>query len=360
MNIVTILLYNFRFKKSQLNLVFGFQLLVAWLGHTINFVLMDDLYDYIKTHITDTNSRALGTSFLLSGITCILSFLCSLLLALKDRRIGFTERREGGDLARILDVKDFQISFWFLSFACMTYFGATFAFVSLGQNFLTDGFHLSKEDANNIVGLVFFISALVSPWLGLLLDKMGKNITCLASALLVSGGCHLILAFYSRGLPLEIMYLQMVMMGLAFSLVTIAIWPIASIACQIPDKMLCTAYGLMQAALNFGTAVSSLAAYSIQHKFDGYEEMEVRSVEYLQESFKLSPSTSGLLRFPPGCLPGLHCCHLGARLSHQGRPQPHSSTDRDTDRSQASKQLVSVFYLGCKIASLSVFKECLS
>ena len=143
-----------------------------------------------------------------------------------------------------------------------------------------DGFHLTEDVATNMIGLVFFASAVVSPLLGFLLDTIGKTITCLLFALSASGLCHLVLTFAFRGnISLEIIwyYLVMVMMGMAYSLVTIAIWPIASIAFKIPDKMLCTAYGLMQASLNLGTAVISEAVHTFKTEYEN-GTMEVSRV----------------------------------------------------------------------------------
>ena len=94
---------------------------------------------------------------------------------------------ETGETVKISDIKDFPISFWFLTLACLAYYGAIFPFVSLAQDFFKERFNFSSQESNKIIGLIYLISAPVSPMLGLLLDKVGKNITWVFLAVLISG-----------------------------------------------------------------------------------------------------------------------------------------------------------------------------
>jgi len=258
------------FKGKELNMVFGFQLSVARVGSTVNFVLMEPLFNYISQY-TDTGYVVVGWSLLISGLTCVMSFLCSLILAWMDKRrnrmLRITEIGQSGEVVKISDVKDFPISFWFLCLACLAYYGAIFPFISLAQDFFKQEFDMSSNEANKIIGLVYLISAPVSPLLGLLLDKVGKNITWVFLAVLASGGCHCLLAF-TKISP----YLGMVVLGVAYSLLASALWPIAAL--QIPEYQLGTAYGVMQAIQNLGTALISMAAGSIVDEY-GYVWLEV-------------------------------------------------------------------------------------
>ena len=251
-------------------MVFGFQLSVARVGSTVNFVLMEPLFNYISQY-TDIGYVVVGWSLLISGLTCVMSFFCSLILAWMDKRrnrmLGITEIGQSGEVVKISDVKDFPISFWFLCLACLAYYGAIFPFISLAQDFFKTEFQMSSNEANKIIGLVYLISAPVSPVLGLLLDKVGKNITWVFLAVLASGGCHCMLAF-TKVSP----YLGMVVMGVAYSLLASALWPIAALL--IPEYQLGTAYGLMQAIQNLGTALITMAAGSIVDEY-GYVWLEV-------------------------------------------------------------------------------------
>ena len=260
----------FRFKGKELNMVFGFQLSVARVGSTVNFVLMEPLFDYIDQFTDGHTTR--GWTLLIAGLTCVMSFVCAVALAWMDRRrnrmLGIREIGEAGEVVKITDVKDFPISFWFLTLACLAYYGAIFPFVSLAQDFFKVRFGFSNQESNKIIGLIYLISAPVSPVLGLLLDKVGKNITWVFLAVLISGGCHCLLAF-TQVSP----YLGMIVMGVAYSLLASALWPIAALL--IPEYQLGTAYGLMQAIQNLGTALITMAAGTIVDEY-GYDWLEVK------------------------------------------------------------------------------------
>lgn len=257
------------FKGKELNMVFGFQLSVARVGSTVNFVLMEPLFNYIGQF--HDGATTVGWSLLIAGLSCVMSFLCAVLLAWMDKRrsrlLGIQEIGESGEVVKISDVKDFPISFWFLTLACLAYYGAIFPFVSLAQDFFKTKFDFTSQEANKIIGLIYLISAPVSPLLGLLLDKVGKNITMVFLAVLASGGCHCLLAF-TQVSP----YLGMIVMGVAYSLLASALWPIAALL--IPEYQLGTAYGLMQAIQNLGTALITMAAGTIVDEY-GYDWLEV-------------------------------------------------------------------------------------
>jgi len=266
---IFLLLICARFKGKELNMVFGFQLSVARVGSTVNFVLMEPLFNYIGQF--HDGATTVGWSLLIAGLSCVMSFLCAILLAWMDKRrsrlLGIQEIGESGEVVKISDVKDFPISFWFLTLACLAYYGAIFPFVSLAQDFFKTKFDFTSQEANKIIGLIYLISAPVSPLLGLLLDKVGKNITMVFLAVLASGGCHCLLAF-TQVSP----YLGMIVMGVAYSLLASALWPIAALL--IPEYQLGTAYGLMQAIQNLGTALITMAAGTIVDEY-GYDWLEV-------------------------------------------------------------------------------------
>ena len=250
-------------------MVFGFQLSVARVGSTVNFILMEPLFNYISQF--SDGPTTVGWSLLIAGLTCVMSFICAVILAWMDKRrnrlLGISEIGESGEVVKISDVKDFPISFWFLTLACLAYYGAIFPFVSLAQDFFTTKFNFTTAEANKIIGLIYLISAPVSPLLGLLLDKAGKNITWVFLAVAISAGCHCLLAFTSVS-P----YLGMIVLGVAYSLLASALWPIAALL--IPEYQLGTAYGLMQAIQNLGTALITMAAGTIVDDY-GYDWLEV-------------------------------------------------------------------------------------
>eukprot|EP00088_Acartia_fossae_P043034 TRINITY_DN4526_c0_g1_i11.p1 TRINITY_DN4526_c0_g1~~TRINITY_DN4526_c0_g1_i11.p1 ORF type:complete len:594 (+),score=70.30 TRINITY_DN4526_c0_g1_i11:122-1903(+) len=292
------------FKGKELNMVFGFQLSIARVGSTVNFLAMGPLYSWIRNQTihqlnlvnpfidleqptNHANSSYLedfvldpepnygptviGWTLLIAGLSCVMSFLCSLFLAWMDKRrnqlLMIADLTESEEVVKITDVKDFPISFWLLCMACLAYYGAIFPFVSLAKDFFKVKFHMDGDSANFITGLIYLVSAPASPLLGLLLDKTGRNVTWCFLSIIASIGCHALLAFTSLN-P----YIAISILGVAYSLLASALWPIAALI--IPEYQLGTAYGIMQALQNLGTALIVMAAGSISDNY-GYTYLEV-------------------------------------------------------------------------------------
>lgn len=66
------------FKGKELNMVFGLQLSIARLGSTVNFWVMGPIYTYVQKFYQ--GHEAIGVVLLLATSTCILSFVCALIL----------------------------------------------------------------------------------------------------------------------------------------------------------------------------------------------------------------------------------------------------------------------------------------
>jgi MFS-type transporter involved in bile tolerance (Atg22 family) len=56
-------------------------------------------------------------------------------------------------------------------------------------------FDFTPSNANTVNSIVYIISAVLSPPLGLLVDKVGKNVLWVCLSVLVSIGSHALLAF---------------------------------------------------------------------------------------------------------------------------------------------------------------------
>lgn len=175
--------------------------------------------------------------------------------------LGIVDAAESGEVVKAKDVISFPISYWFLTLACLAYYGAIFPFVSLAQAFFIEKFHFTNQDANYIIGLIYLVSAPASPILGLVIDKTGRNITWVLISVVISIGCYAVLNFTDAN-P----YIAITVLGVAYSLLASALWPIAALL--IPEYQLGTAYGLMQAIQNLGTALITMSAGNIVDEYN--------------------------------------------------------------------------------------------
>ncbi|KAF3426730.1 hypothetical protein E2986_01570 [Frieseomelitta varia] len=256
------------FKGKELNLVFGLQLSFARVGSTVNFLVMEPIYNYVSQYYK--GPECIGIALFLAALTCVISMICACVLGIMDKRAERLLRRGEGqetEAVSLTDVKDFKLIFWLIALICIAYYVAIFPFVALGKVFFERKYAFEPSNANTVNSLVYFISAIASPILGYLVDKTGKNVSWVFISVLVTIVAHGLLAFTYVN-P----YVCMILMGLAYSMLASSLWPL--IALVTPEYQLGTAYGIAQAVQNLGLAVVSiLAGIIVDH--GGYFMLEM-------------------------------------------------------------------------------------
>lgn len=91
-------------------------------------------------------------------------------------------------------------------------------------------------------------SAILSPLLGYIVDKTGRNLYWLMGSITATIVAHALIAFLFVH-PI----VPNVLMGISYSILAASLWPM--VAFLVPKKMLGTAYGMMQSIQNLGLAV---------------------------------------------------------------------------------------------------------
>ena len=157
-------------------ILFYLQLSVARVGSTVNFSLLAPLYKYLSDFYIP--STAVGWTLMIAGLTTVMSFICTVVLGIMDKRREIilkkvstkteTDSDDGEESSeiRLRDVINFPLSFWLVSVVCLAYYVAIFPFISLGQVFFIKKFGFSSSNANFINGLIYLLSAPASPLLG--------------------------------------------------------------------------------------------------------------------------------------------------------------------------------------------------
>uniref|UniRef100_U5ET16 Lysosomal dipeptide transporter MFSD1 n=1 Tax=Corethrella appendiculata TaxID=1370023 RepID=U5ET16_9DIPT len=262
------------FKGKELNMVFGLQLSFARVGSTVNFIVMEPLYKYVNKFYK--GFQCTGVVLLLASLTCVMSMLCALILGWMDKRAARILRRNDnptGEVAKLSDVRTFKITFWMVTVICVAYYVAIFPFIALGKVFFMRKFDYTAEDANTVNSIVYIISAIASPLLGLLVDKAGRNVMWVFLSIILTIVGHALLAFTFLN-P----YVGMIVMGLSYSMLASSLWPL--VALIVPEYQLGTAYGICQSVQNLGLAVISMITGVIVDK-GGYFMLEIFFIGWL-------------------------------------------------------------------------------
>ncbi|RVE64953.1 hypothetical protein OJAV_G00130730 [Oryzias javanicus] len=269
------------FKGKELNLVFGLQLSMARLGSTVNMNIMGWVYNKVAAAVGSPGYYTLGASLMIAAVTCLFSLFCALVLGFLDKRAERILHKEqgknsslclpalclSGEVIKLTDVKDFPLTLWLIFIICVGYYVAIFPFIGLGQVFFIEKFNFSPAEARAVNSIVYIISAPASPVLGFLVDKTGRNVVWVITAVVATLAAHVMLAFTFWN-P----WIAMSLLGVSYSLLACALWPM--VAFVVPEHQLGTAYGFMQSIQNLGLALIAMAAGSILDS-RGYLVLEV-------------------------------------------------------------------------------------
>ncbi|KAK9890523.1 hypothetical protein WA026_010599 [Henosepilachna vigintioctopunctata] len=257
------------FKGKVLNMVFGLQLSFARVGSTVNFLVMEGLYDWVK----DKVGLADGLAFTLyiATLTCVFSFICSLLLGLMDKRSERILRVNDtvlSDPVKMSDIRFFSGKFWLITIIIVFFYVAIFPFVAIGQDFFMNKFKMSSYEANRICSIIYLISGIASPLLGLLVDRTGRNLYWIILGITFTIIAHGALGFIISLNP----YYAVSLMGISYSILASSLWPLVSLV--IPEHQLGTAYGVCSAVQNAGLGLLTLLVGVVVQEF-GYTWLEI-------------------------------------------------------------------------------------
>ncbi|KAM3964851.1 lysosomal dipeptide transporter MFSD1 [Aphomia sociella] len=257
------------FKGKELNMVFGLQLSFSRFGSTVNFWVMEPIYRWVGNYYW--GYERLGVALFLAALTCLISLICGLLLGWMDYRaekiLGRLEEQANEEPFHLKDVLHFKSVFWLVSVICVAYYLAIFPFIALGKIFFERKFDFLPQDANTVNSMVYLLSAALSPFFGILIDKTGRNVMWVIISIVTTIGAHFLLAFTFCN-P----YFGVISLGMSYSLLAAGLWPL--VALIVPQNQLGTAYGICQAVQNLGLATVIILAGIIVDQY-GYLMLEM-------------------------------------------------------------------------------------
>ncbi|VVD01759.1 unnamed protein product [Leptidea sinapis] len=294
------------FKGKELNMVFGLQLSFSRFGSTVNFWVMEPIYRWVANYYG--GYERLGVTLFVASLTCLGSLICGLILGWMDYRaeriLDRPENNANDPPFRLVDVLNFKPVFWLVSVICVAYYLAIFPFIALGKLFFERKFDFNPQDANTVNSMVYLLSAALSPFFGILIDKTGRNVTWVILSIVTTIGSHFLLAFTFVN-P----YVGVISLGISYSLLASGLWPL--VAMIVPENQLGTAYGICQAVQNLGLATVIILAGVIVDKY-GYLMLEMFFLGCLFIAliaavliYIIDSANSGVLNLSPSAREGL-------------------------------------------------------
>jgi MFS family permease len=226
------------FKGKELSFAFGLNLTICRLG---SFAALN----------SPTWARAAYANwrwpFLIAlgfSVFCVLAAIVYWILevnAEKKYRLGDTST----DKVVFADLFKFGISYWYVVALCVTFYSAIFPFQTFAVKFFMEAHGTSREFGGFLSSMLTLFAMIATPLFGLWVDRIGKR-----AVLMMFGSMLLIPVYLMMAYTHVNLYVPMVLMGVAFSLIPAIMWP--SVAYIVDQSKLGTAYGLMTMIQNIG------------------------------------------------------------------------------------------------------------
>ena len=139
----------------------------------------------------------------------------------------------------------FDVSFWFISLLCVTFYSAVFPFQAYAPDILVQKFGYAVEKAGMYTSALILGTMIFTPIFGWFVDHKGKRAT-----LMVIGSLLLIPSHWLLGYTHFAPVVPIFVVGIALSLVPAALW--AAIPMMVPESRLGTAFGAVGYVQNVG------------------------------------------------------------------------------------------------------------
>lgn len=259
------------FKGKEMALAMGLEMAIARLGV---FAVM---------WIAPIISAQFGGSILapvgFCGALLMIGLINFIVFGVMDRKFDSqliaaglaTEEKSPEDEFHISDLKAIFTSkmFWIVSLLCVLYYSAIFPFQRYATNFLEETLLIDAASAAKLFSCFPILAMVMTPVLGIFLDRVGKGASMLMAGSIIMIVCHLSFAFLLPVLPQKwFALLLIVVLGVSFSLVPAALWP--SVPKIIDEKILGSAYCLIFWVQNIGLCLVPVLIGSLRESTGNY------------------------------------------------------------------------------------------
>ena len=259
------------FKGKEMALAMGLEMAIARLGV---FGVM-----WIAPLISEKFDNSILAPVGFCGALLVIGLINFIIFGIMDRKFDSqlvdaglaTAEKSPEDEFHISDLKAIFTSkmFWIVSLLCVLYYSAIFPFQRYATNFLEETLAIDAASAAKLFSCFPILAMVMTPMLGIFLDRKGKGATMLMFGSIIMIVCHLSFAFILPAVPQKwFALLLIVVLGISFSLVPAALWP--SVPKIIDEKILGSAYCLIFWVQNIGLCLVPMLIGSLRASTGSY------------------------------------------------------------------------------------------
>lgn len=234
------------FKGKELSFAMGLNLFFARSGT----VAVDNSPSIFPGFYSSGYSAPLYAAAFI-GILSFLGILVYYLVESSGEKKFFLGGGEETDKLNIKSIFKFSKSFWYITLLCVTFYSAIFPFRTFAVKFFMESHHLSRQTAGLMISALPMSAMFATPLIGLLVDFIGRRAMLMTIGSILLLPVYLLMAYSSITL-----YIPVIMMGIAFSLIPAVMWP--SVAYIVKAKRLGSAYALMTLIQQIGMMIFPL------------------------------------------------------------------------------------------------------
>ena len=259
------------FKRKEMALAVGLEMAIARLGV------------FGAMWIAPAISNKFGASIMAPVGFCaallVIGLINFIIFGIMDRKFDSqlveaglaTEEKSPEDEFHVSDLGAIFKSkmFWIVALLCVLYYSAIFPFQRYATNFIEETLSIPNDEAAHLFSFFPVLAMVLTPLLGMFLDRVGKGASMLMAGACVMIVCHLSFAFLLPVLPYKwFATLLIVVLGVSFSLVPAALWP--SVPKIIDEKILGSAYCLIFWVQNIGLCLVPVLIGNLREATGGY------------------------------------------------------------------------------------------
>ncbi len=259
------------FKGKEMALAMGLEMAIARLGV---FGVM-----WIAPLISAKFDGSVLAPLGFCGALLVIGLINFIIFGIMDRKFDrqlveaglATEEKSPEDEFHVSDLGAIFKSkmFWIVALLCVLYYSAIFPFQRYAPNFLEETLGIDAASAAQLFSCFPILAMVLTPILGIFLDRVGKGASMLMAGAVIMIACHLSFAFLLPAFPSKGFALALiVVLGVSFSLVPAALWP--SVPKIIDEKILGSAYCLIFWVQNIGLCLVPMLIGSLRQSTGGY------------------------------------------------------------------------------------------
>jgi len=220
----------------------GLNITIARLASVVGGVLIPSL-------IISDGGLINSTMYVGIGI-CLFSLVSGILLCIidwyADKKDGKVVSLNPEDKFHWSDLLTFGLPFWLITFSCMFVYMSIFPFIQLSSTMASVKYGFDSVKAGKIYSVPYLMSAFLSPFLGFVIDKIGKRaLFIMTSSFLVAVSCFWVAVSPNYTSANYSVLGPEILIGFGYSIYASALW--SSIPYVVAEKTLGSAFGMTTA-----------------------------------------------------------------------------------------------------------------